>query len=62
MYVFSNSTPNRDCIQIMIEDDDIVEANETFSVCLIPGESSASFVTFTREEVVVIIQDNDCKT
>ena len=60
MYVFNSSTPRRDCILVMIEDDDIVEANETFSLRLIAG-ASADFVTFTRQEATVIIQDNDCK-
>ncbi len=44
----------------MIMDDDIVEANETFSVRLIAGGSSADFVIFTRQEATIIIQDNDC--
>lgn len=60
VYVFSNSTSTTDCIQIMIIDDDVVEANETFSVSLIAG-ASADFVTFTRQEAAIIIQDNDCK-
>jgi hypothetical protein len=44
----------------MIEDDGIVEANETFSVRLIAGGSSADFVTFIRQEATIIIQDDDC--
>ena len=60
MYVFSNSTPRRECILISIVDDEFVEANETFSVRLIAG-ASADFVTFTRQEAAVIIEDDDCK-
>lgn len=45
---------------VTIIDDNTVEANETFSVRLIAG-ASADLVMFTRQEAVVIIQDDDCK-
>ena len=60
IYEFSNSTPVIDCIEVMIIDDDMVEANETFSVRLSAGASS-DFVFFTRQEADIIIEDNDCK-
>lgn len=59
MYVF-NSSYTRDCVVVTIIDDNTVEANETFSVRLIAG-ASADLVTFTRQEAIVIIQDDDCK-
>ena len=60
IYMFSNSTPVIDCIQVTIEDDQMVEANETFSVRLNAGASS-EFVFFTRQEADITIKDNDCE-
>lgn len=60
-YHFSN-TSTANCADILIYDDDIVEENETLSVRLIPLIANDTYFEFTRQEAIIVIRDNDCKS
>lgn len=57
-----NSSINVSCINVLIIDDDSVEANETISFQLTAIPVIADIVNFIeRQEANIIIEDNDCK-
>lgn len=53
----NTATGEPQCVQFSIVNDNIIEANETFSIQL----RQVPFVTFSERLTTIMIQDDDCK-